>query len=566
MRRRIKVLAAIFAVASVLVITSVASSRRAPSESHDLKGATKRSQEPHTIKVTPWGPDQITIDTTKRQLLKHPTLLSYLKGKRYRMLSFDFIESAVKSKNPEPPTRYRATFFDYTSNRAIVAEGSFNAPGVEASLSTEQPVPSPEEFEAAVSIVAKDPQFAAAIGDGSLQPYPSMPPLADIHLTTDKVERTVTVGLMSKEGTASNEVVGVNMIRESVLRYEGGAPPTSLATPALNCGVPSAGQSTTSSGTAGQYDLVISRGTEEIWRMTVIRPSASSGNNRSGIELRDVKYHTKSVLARANVPILNVQYYRNACGPFRDWSWQEGMFAANGTYVVGGGGSGVMLCTDEPQTVIDNGTDTGNFRGVAIYDREEVTLVSELNAGWYRYISKWTFSDDGVISPRFGFAMVTNSCVCQGHIHHAYWRFDFDILSAGNNAVAEFNQTALKTVETESMRARLGPEQFWVVRNSLSQASVIIRPGPKDGNYDKYGRGDLWLLLNRFPLEIDDSAQTGSGTEARLDPMLNNENILNKDIVVWYASHYVHDHFDSPTHVHGDGPSLCGPNLILQGY
>jgi len=564
MRGRIKVLAAMLAVASALVITSVASSRRAPSESHDLKGATKRSQEPHTIKVTPWGPDQTTIDTTKRQLVKNSALLPYLKGKRYRMLSFDFIESAVKSKNSEPPTRYRATFFDYTSNRAIVAEGSFNTPGVEAFLSTEQPVPSPEEFEAAVSIVAKDPRFAAAIDDGSLQPYPPMPALADIQLTTDKIERTVTVGLMSKEGAASNEVVGVNMIRESVLRYEGGAPATSLAT-TLNCGVTSAGQATTSSGTAGQYDLVISRGTEEIWRMTVIRPSASSGNNRSGIELRDVKYRTKSVLARANVPILNVQYYGNACGPFRDWSWQEGMFAANGTYVVGGGGSGVMLCTDEPRTVIDNGTDMGNFRGVAIYDREEVTLVSELNAGWYRYISKWTFSDDGVISPRFGFAMVTNSCVCLGHIHHAYWRFDFDILGAGNNTVAEFNQASLKNVEIESMRARLGPEQYWVVRNSFGTASVTIRPGPKDGNYDKYGHGDLWLLLNKFPAELDD-AGLGSGTDAHLNPMLNNENILNKDIVVWYAAHYVHDHFDSRTQVHGDGPSLCGPNLILQGY
>lgn len=568
MRRRITVLAAVFAVASALVISSIASNRYALSDKDSRKDATKRSQEPHTIKVTPWGPDQPTIDATKSQLLKTPALAPILKGKRYRMLSFDFVESAVKTNTPEPPTRYRATFFDYTSNRAMIANGSFNAPGVEAFYSTEQPLPSPEEFEAAVSIVANDPRFASAIRDGSLKTYPPMPPLVDIHAPTSKIERTVTVGLMSKEDAISNEVVGVNMIREAVVRYEGGAPPTSLATPTLNCGVPSSGQATTNSGTAGQYDLVISRGAEEIWRMTVIRPSASSGNNRSGIELRDVKYRTKLVLARANVPILNVQYYRDVCGPYRDWAWQEGMFVANGSYVVGGNGSGVMLCTDAPQTILDNGTDTGNFRGVAIYDREEVTLVSELNAGWYRYISKWTFSDDGVISPRFGFTMTTNSCVCNGHVHHVYWRFDFDILSAGNNSVAEFNQNSLKTVETESMRARVAPDQYWVVRNSLSNASVIIRPGPKDGNYDKYGHGDLWLLLNKTPLEIDDSAQIGSGTDARLDPMMNNENILNKDIVVWYAAHWIHDHFDSPTqvHVHGDGPSLCGPDLIVQNY
>lgn len=82
----------------------------------------------------------------------------------------------------------------------------------------------------------------------------------------------------------------------------------------------------------------------------MIRPSSSSGNNASGIELQNVKFRGKLVLARANAPVLNVQYYRNLCGPYRDWSYQEGMFVANGTYVAGGSGNGIMLCTDEPQT------------------------------------------------------------------------------------------------------------------------------------------------------------------------------------------------------------------------
>jgi hypothetical protein len=401
-----------------------------------------------------------------------------------------------------------------------------------------------------------------AIRDGSLEPYPSMPPLVDIDLPAGKTERTLTVGVMSKDGKV-NEVVGVNMIRESVLRYEGGAPPTSLAVE-LNCGVPSAGQSTTGHGVAGQYQVTISRGPELIWQFLVIRPSASSGNNASGIELQNVKFRGKMVLSRANVPVLNVQYYRNLCGPYRDWAYQEGMFVANGTDVA----PGVRMCTDEPQTVLENGTDTGNIKGVAIYDREEVTLLSELEAGWYRYISKWTFSDEGIISPRFGFGMTTNSCVCRGHIHHVYWRFDFDIATAANNTVAELNQGVLKGIDFESMRARLTADQIWVVSNSVTGEAVIIKPGPLDGNYDKYGHGDLWLLRSHFPSEIDDSGQ-GSGSDAHLDPMLNNESIVNQDVVVWYAGHKVHDHFDSPTHVHDDGPNgpgLIGPDLILQKY
>ncbi len=546
---------------SFAVLSSLASEKTAERPREKTQGA-------HTITVTPWGPDQPTIDETKTGLLKSRTLQPYLAGKNYRMLSFDLLENGTKDARPGPPSRYRATFFNYTSNQAIIASGRFKNPAVEVSVSSEQPVPSPEEFEAAVSIVSKDPTFGPAIRNGSLQPYPSMPPLVDINLPAGKAERTLTVGLMSKDGPASNEVVGVNMIRESVLRYEGGAPPTSKAAPDLNCGVPTAGQPTTSAGTSGQYQVTISRGSDVIWEFLCIRPSASSGSNRSGIELRDVKYRGKMVLSRANVPILNVQYYRNVCGPYRDWAWQEGMFVANGSYVVGDSGSGgIMLCTDEPQTVLDNGTDTGNFRGIAIYDREEVTLVSELNAGWYRYISKWTFGDEGIISPRFGFGMITNSCVCQGHIHHVYWRFDFDIVTAANNSVAEFYQSSLKTIGTESMRARLSPDQYWLVSNSVTGEGVSIKPGPQDGNYDKYSHGDLWLLRSHFPLEIDD-AGTGGGTDAHIDQFVNQipETIENQDVVVWYAAHKVHDHFDSPTNVHGDGPGLVGPDLILQKY
>lgn len=520
------------------------------------------AQRQHDIKVTPWGPDQAAIDEAKNNLMNQASLQRQLKGAQYRMLSFDFVETDSKiTGRAEPPTRYRATYFDYTNNRAIVANGRFKDSNIEVSTSLAQPVPSMEEFDAAVSILSKDPNLGPSIRDKSLQPYPPMPPLVDIELPTGKVERTVTVGLMPTDGKVGSEVVGVNMIRKSVVRYEGGAPKTSNAAEA-NCGVPSAGQTTTSFGTPGQFEVVISRGSEEIWRFLAIRPSASSGNNKSGIELRDVKYRGKMVLSRANAPILNVQYARNQCGPFRDWSWQEGMFEANGTDVPGTNG-GVRICTDEPETVLDNGTDTGNYRGVAVYDREEVTLVSELNAGWYRYISKWIFHDDGMISPRFGFGATTNGCVCLAHTHHVYWRFDFDLATAANNYVAEKSQGIVKALEFESMRPRIDTTQEWIVNNAVTGEACIIRPGIRDGNFDKYGQGDIWVLRSRFPAEIDDSGQ-GGGSQAKINNFLTNESILNQDVVVWYGAHWAHDHFDGPTH--NDGPFTAGPDLILQKY
>jgi hypothetical protein len=554
---------AFIALASISGAESPTSNNPKFSKSSVSSGATV--QGVHAITVRPWGPDQATIEKTKTRLLKNLTLQRYLAGKNYRFISFDFVESSIKQTPSEPPSRYRATFFNYVSNRAFVASGSFTDAVVNVSSSLERPNPSPEEFEAAVNILMKDPELGAAIRDGSLQPYPPMPPLVDIDQPAGNVERTLSVGLLPKDSKGKNEVVGVNMIRETVLRYEGGAPKTSNAIEA-NCGVPGAGQSTTSSGTAGQFEVTISRGTEEIWHFICIRPSASSGNNRSGIELRDVRFRTKMVMSRANAPILNVQYYQNLCGPYRDWSWQEGMFFADGNDVPDTNG-GIRICTSEPQTVLDNGTDTGNYRGVAIYDREEVTLVSELNAGWYRYISKWIFHDDGVISPRFGFGATLNSCVCNGHVHHVYWRFDFDVATATNNYVAEFNQGVLNAVDTESMRARLFTGQFWAVANSVSGETVFIRPGPLDGNYDKYGQGDLWLLRSHFPAEIDDSGQSSGGcsTCAHLNPMLNNEVIKGQDLVVWYGAHWVHDHFDQPIN-YGDGPNVNGPDLVLEKY
>src|SRR5205085_8851097 len=302
------------------------------------------------------------------------------KGTRYRVLDFQFIEPDAKPGGKvDAAAPFRAQIFDYTNNKAYVVTGSLKDPRLKVNETQQQPNPSEDEFNEAVAVLTRDRQLGAAVRDHLLQPYMPMPPLVALDQPVANIERTVTVGLMPPDAKGGTEVVGVNLIRQSVERYADGAPPTSSAT-AANCGVPSAGQSTTGHGVAGQFEVVISRGGQEYWRFTCVRPSASSGTNASGIELINVQYRGKLVLKRAHVPILNVQYERNSCGPFRDWTYQEGMFMANGTDVPGTNG-GIRMCSAEPQTVLDNATDTGNFKGVAIWDREEVSLVSELNAG-----------------------------------------------------------------------------------------------------------------------------------------------------------------------------------------
>ena len=77
--------------------------------------------------------------------------------------------------------------------------------------------------------------------------------------------------------------------------------------------------------------------------------TASSGTNGSGVELRYVDYRGKRVLYRAHVPILNVKYSQDACGPYRDWQYQESMIQATGTDVA----PGFRLCTAPATTILD---------------------------------------------------------------------------------------------------------------------------------------------------------------------------------------------------------------------
>ena len=89
-----------------------------------------------------------------------------------------------------------------------------------------------------------------------------------------------------------------------------------------------------------------------------------------------VNYKRKRVLRRANVPILSVQYNHDACGSFRDWQYEESMIEADGDDLV----PGFRLCSAPTKTILDRGSDQGNFLGVAVYvdGIEEVVPVSEM--------------------------------------------------------------------------------------------------------------------------------------------------------------------------------------------
>lgn len=513
------------------------------------------------IEAEPFGPDQQLFDRIREGLNEHPAVQEQLQGTDNRLLAFELIEPARKLEKPQRPDSYRATYYDYTNNRSLLVDGRLgDRERVAVAESGLQPLSTAEEFDAAVEVVAQDLAFHSALHDQLVQPYPAMPPVIEVELPDGRVERTVAVGLLPTEGNwyGRHEIVGVNLAQRRVDRYDEGAPAMSRAD-AGTCGAPvSAGQATTGRGVAGQVWITVLQGGSVLWRFLVVRPSASSGYWGSGVELRYVDYRGRRVLYQAHVPILNVLYDGNACGPYRDWQWQEGMLQASGNQVA----PGFLLCTTPAKTILDTGSDVGTFLGVAIYVQgQEVVLVSEMQAGWYRYISEWRLHANGTIRPRFGFDATSSSCVCNRHHHHVYWRLDFDIETAGDNLIREFNNppiipgTNWHTKSYEIMRLRSpSHNRQWRVENATSGKGYTIVPGANDGTAagDYYGKGDLWFL-RYHPGEIDDSPIVG--TEIQIDKYKNGEPLLNQDVVVWYGAHFTHDISGPPVN------HVVGPNL-----
>jgi hypothetical protein len=521
------------------------------------------------IDVERVGPGPDAIEEVRRASLEHPEVRERLRGKRNRLLSIQLLEPDGRGKADEleDPDRYRTTFYDYDDNRVIEVTGSLDYRElVEVSQAGYQPLPSSEEFDEAVEILLEDEDLGPKIRDERLVPYPPMPPLINAELPDGRVERTIAVGLMPEGDGARHEIVGANMIHRTVMRFPEGAPETALAA-ATVCGLRRARQATAARGTPGRFRVTVNRGGTTLWSFVVVRPAASLGTNGSGIELRRVNYRGKRVLFRAHAPILNVRYDGNACGPFRDWLWQESRIQATGTDVA----PGIRRSPTPAQTILESGTDQGNFLGVAIYRAgQETVVVSEMEAGWYRYISEWRLHNDGTIRPRFGFSAVRNSCVCETHHHHVYWRLDFDIGRAENNVVREFNSPPLSApsewhthhFETTRLR-RPQRSRRWQVKNTQTGDAYDLIPGADDGVAGDFGRGDVWILRFREG-EIDDGisaapSQAGEpqpNAPARIGRFVNGEDVSNQDVVVWYAAHFTHDVGEEEEHGHYVGPIL----------
>jgi hypothetical protein len=297
--------------------------------------------------------------------------------------------------------------------------------------------------------------------------------------------------------------------------------------------------------------------TNPVWQFCWLIPQDSSGSNGSGLEIRNVYYNGHQVMKRGHIPMLNVEYVQTSCGCicYRDWEYQQDDFLANNIIT-----QGVYAEPTSPaQTVCDVGGgvdvcqpgDANCFNGVAAEKfADPLVLTTQFEAGWYRYTMRWKFYMDGRIQPIFGFSAVSSGCVSCTHIHHAYWRLDFDIDGAANDIVTEGPSPnaglsgrgrggpPITVLSTETMRLNDRPNLTWSVLDSGTHRGYRLVPGAETAQpADSFSVGDFWALAYHAN-EIDDGHSIG---ECPVDfgPWLNGES-LTGDVVVWYRSGWLH--------------------------
>jgi hypothetical protein len=227
-----------------------------------------------------------------------------------RLLSFELLSErgAAVSNRIVVPKSYLSRYYDYDNNCCITIKGKLGQRNpTEIVESKEQPLPNNEEFDEAIRIITEsENDLAHAMQNKTSKPYRPMPPLFIKETAAGDTERTICVGLRqigssigsNTSSTTTNnnnskyprhEIIAVNMINKSVIRFDNRAPENSRADESI-CGSPGTDQETADRGTPGSAKVTVTQDGTLLWDFVVTRPAASSGTNGSGIELQYVNY------------------------------------------------------------------------------------------------------------------------------------------------------------------------------------------------------------------------------------------------------------------------------------
>lgn len=294
---------------------------------------------------------------------------------------------------------------------------------------------------------------------------------------------------------------------------------------------------------------------------------------RQGVVLTEVTFHKMSVLKYAGIAEVFVPYNSGEPRP-EDQRFHP--FGQNMIPLVPGedclpGGTcrayaaDGKLTGDQPVVMIHEESESLNYLGGEGRGHAKMLVLwSAYALGDYTYIIRWRFGEDGSIQPQVGLTGKlshfggdqTNSTEvgaserALGHVHNIFFCLDFDI-DGQRNTVEEFNFTPTgierekaiagwTPIKRETNR-ELKPEAFrsWRVVNNASRnrlghpRSYELIPGGtgiyRGSTSEGFAHADLWIT--RF----HESEVPGEPLLSEcLASYLNNENVENEDVVLWY--------------------------------
>jgi hypothetical protein len=297
------------------------------------------------------------------------------------------------------------------------------------------------------------------------------------------------------------------------------------------------------------------------WEMCWVRPGQSVGVQGSGLEIRDVHYKGILVAKRMHAPILFAEYRGNSTC-YRDWKDADARFVASPP-VRNQLGIPTFRATTSCDVSQHATASYGNCPfagapgfsftaadcisspgGVAIEDMgDHVVLTTQYSASWYQYTSRFVFWENGDMQPEFGFGNNNGTNNNLTHWHHNYWRFDFDIDGANDNAILA-NGVPQSTEFTGLRSLTGGPDNgptYWDVITNKGGFGYRIVSG--SGDYtppNESGRGfhTVDVIGSRFiNNEYADKADNNlSDCQMVASNIANGENIANADVVFWYRT------------------------------
>lgn len=280
-----------------------------------------------------------------------------------------------------------------------------------------------------------------------------------------------------------------------------------------------------------EYGFVSWPSNNPLWQFSY---SLGDYSQPEGLVIRSVRYRGRLMLYKASLPSLRVEY-EGGCGPYKD------------------------------PLHYGNADVQSNGRRVAVYDfsifgLRWLTIESYHRIGAYRLRQRWTFMPDGTLAPR----LFSAGLQCpDDHRHHAYWRFDFDINNASNDALYEYNSTTgdigygpgwhKKLWETSRLK-RSATNRRWAVMDRRESNGCFLIPDPNDGSADAFSTRDVWFM--RYRGSEDLSGNQGTPGDDGLNAYLDFENLDGTDVVVWYCGHLGHHAHDGGDEWHAVGPRL----------